>query len=213
MGAISGWFAAEGAQLSALGYLPTQGTYVRIMDVYRPKNDGLLPPAGVGPHATAPGLLSPTEHGWIANRRCKVDFSGPPSRLCLCAADPGSFRMRKPTGPAHQMAASCAHQVCNKEHTNTRPAPVPSFPRPFTEFCLRQSPPATFIEAAKQRPSTRQSSAPHPAIKKHAEQRKEDSLAQRRLRKGTTGPAKGWLDCRAQSAKGDQGKDISRWPE
>ena len=140
MGAISGWFAAEGAQLSAPGYLPRYPRYVHIMEVYRPKNDGLLPPAGVGPHATAPGLLSPTEHGWIANRRCKVDFSGPPSTLCLCAADPGSFRMRKPTGPAHQMAASCAHQVCNKEHTNTRPAPPSLFPQALHGILLETKP-------------------------------------------------------------------------
>ncbi len=135
----------DGLLQKGLNRLPTPG-YLR-PHVYRPKNGGLLPPAGAGPHATAPGLLSPTEDGWIANRRCRVDFSGPPSRLFALLT---------------REASECVHPL--GLHTRwqqavpTRPAiksiqiqgqPPSLFPRALHDFCLRQSPPATFIEAAK----------------------------------------------------------------
>lgn len=75
---------------------------------------------------------------------------GLPSRGCSCTlARSASECVNHPSShTAPQRPAQ--KQEANKENTNTRPAPFP-FPPRLQEFCLRQSPPATFIEAAESR--------------------------------------------------------------
>lgn len=163
---VGGGVPYQGGLLQKGAQLGTPGKRMAIV----PWTDGLLPPAGRRAHAPASG---PPGRGRTRMNDQQAVQSGCPGAaiqtLCLCAADPGGFRMRKSTDPCAPDGNGLAQrQDCNKEDTNTRPPPSPPFPRALHEFCLRQSPPAAFIEAAESRDDQPDATpaAPYPCHRK-----------------------------------------------
>lgn len=187
--------------------------------VFRPQNGGLLPPAGAKAPRNSFGFPEPDRTRMDCQQAVQSGFPRDrhPDSLCLCTADPACFRMRQPTGLAHQIATALPSSgtVIKRIQIQVRPPfPLPPDPSMNSARDKAHLPRSLRRQRRRDAETTNRLPVQHPISCHRRVQNKAKKIHQHDVASGKVIliPRRPGLHSKTPRSS-TKGKDSSRWPE